>query len=67
MAIVKKVQVEISKITKHTDSVCTLVMTPLSKVSDFFPGQFLHLSLDPYLPSSRWPESRVFSIQSLDT
>ena len=67
MAIVKKIQVEVSKITKHTDSVCTITMTPLSSVPKFLAGQFLHLAIDPYSPSSQWPESRVFSIQSSPT
>ena len=64
MALVKKFQVEVSGIVKHTDSVCTLILNPLSEVPNFSPGQFLHLATDQYSPSSQWPESRVFSIQS---
>ncbi len=67
MAIVKKIQVEVSKVKKHTDSVCTITMTPLSSVPKFSAGQFLHLAIDPYSPSMQWPESRVFSIQSSPT
>ena len=67
MAIVKKIQVEVSKITKHTDSVCTITMNPLTSVPNFLAGQFLHLAIDPYSPSAQWPESRVFSIQSSPT
>ena len=67
MAIVKKIQVEVSKITKHTDSVCTITMNPLTSVPNFLAGQFLHLAIDPYSPSAQWPDSRVFSIQSSPT
>ena len=67
MAIVKKIQVEVSGIVKHTDSVCTLILNPLSEAPNFSPGQFLHFAIDQYSPSSQWPESRVFSIQSAPT
>ena len=67
MAVIKKIEVEMAKIEKYNDSVCTLTMKPFSKLPEFYPGQFLHLTLDPYIPSSQWPESRVFSIQSSPT
>lgn len=38
---------------------------PRSRVPRYKPGQFLHLTLDPFDPSSGyWPDSRVFSIAS---
>ena len=62
-----KIQAKVDRIEKHTDSVVSYVFTPLRKVPRFKPGQFLHLALDEYDPSSQWPESRVFSIASSPT
>jgi len=62
-----KIEAKVEKISKHTDNVVSYVFTPLKKVPRFKPGQFLHLALDEYDPSSPWPESRVFSIASSST
>ncbi len=59
-----KVQVEVTELIHHTDSVSTIGMKPLSRMPRFKPGQFLHLTLSDYDPSAQWPESRVFSISS---
>jgi len=44
--------------------VYSIFLTSEKRLPRFLPGQFLHLALDPYDPSSFWPESRVFSIAS---
>ena len=48
----------------HGERVYSIFLTPEKRLPRFLPGQFLHLALDPYDPSSFWPESRVFSIAS---
>jgi len=54
-------------VVRHTDAVKTLLVRPAKKCPMFKPGQFLHLAMDAYDPSSNWPESRVFSIASSPT
>lgn len=51
----------------HGDDVYSLRLAPRGKVPGYQPGQFLHLALDAYDPSSHWPESRVFSIATSPT
>jgi len=58
----QKLRCRIQKITDHGDHVYTVELLPESRMPIFRPGQFLHLALDQYDPSSFWPESRVFSI-----
>lgn len=57
-----KVPATVREIVPHGDDVFTLHLAPMQPVPPYLPGQFLHLSLDAYDPSSHWPESRVFSI-----
>jgi len=64
MANVRKIFAEVSSVIKHSEEVCTLILRPLEPLPKFHPGQFLHLSLDPYDPTRQWPESRIFSIAS---
>jgi ferredoxin-NADP reductase len=55
----------VSSVIHHDDVVSTVTLRPLRRLPIFKPGQFLHLALDPYDPTSGfWPESRVFSIAS---
>lgn len=42
----------------------TVVLDPSRPAPAFRPGQFLHLTLDPYDGTGFWPDSRVFSIAS---
>ena len=44
--------------------VFTITFESLDRPFQYRPGQFLHLTLDPYDPTKSWPESRCFSIQS---
>jgi len=64
MAIVKKYKTEIVSIKNHFDNIYTIELSSKSGNFKYLPGQFLHLALDEYDPSSNWPESRCFSMQS---
>ena len=61
--LVKKYQAEIVSIYHPASGVCTLELSA-QKPFKYAPGAFLHLALDEYDPSSAWPESRCFSIQT---
>jgi ferredoxin-NADP reductase len=52
------------QIVRHSPDVASYVLGYLGRRPRFHPGQFVHLALDEYDPSSHWPESRVFSIAS---
>jgi ferredoxin-NADP reductase len=64
MSIVKKYRAEIAEIKELTNDVFTLYLRSETGKFKFFPGQFLHLTLDEYDPAEAWPESRCFSMQS---
>lgn len=64
MAQPKKYKAEIVSISKPIDNIHTVELKSLSGKFKFDPGQFLHFALDEYDPSSGWPESRCFSIQT---
>ena len=64
MAIVKIYRAEIVSLTENIKNVYTVEFKPLRRKFRYRPGQFLHLALDEYDPSSGWPESRCFSMQS---
>jgi ferredoxin-NADP reductase len=57
----------ITTILRHSPDVISLVLESHKRLPRFVPGQFLHLSLDPYDPSRHWPESRVFSVANAVT
>lgn len=67
MSIVRRISARIEAATNHDENVCTLILQPDEPVPAFRPGQFLHLALDQYDSSGRWPESRVFSIANSPT
>ncbi len=52
----------ITHVIRHSPDVVSLILESHKRLPKFAPGQFLHLSLDEYDPSSHWPESRVFSV-----
>ncbi len=62
--LVKKYTAEVVSITNPVDALYLLELQSEEKPFKFLPGQFLHLALDPYDPSTGWPESRCFSIQA---
>jgi ferredoxin-NADP reductase len=65
MGTPQKLRCQIENVVSHGEHVYTLELVPdVPPVPRFKPGQFFHLTLDPYDPSSFWPESRVFSIAS---
>jgi ferredoxin-NADP reductase len=64
MAMPAKFMAEVSRVVQHGDGVATYEFRCLSPHPRWKPGQFLHLSLDPYDPSGHWPESRAFTMAS---
>jgi ferredoxin-NADP reductase len=62
-----KLPAVVEQVIQHTDAVKSLLLRPSKKCPLFKPGQFLHLAVDAYDPSSNWPDSRVFSIASSPT
>lgn len=64
MAIVKKYPSQIVSIVKNTEDTFVLLIKSLAGRFKYLPGQFLHLSMEEYDPSTEWPDSRCFSMQS---
>jgi predicted ferric reductase len=64
MAIVKKYKAEVISIHNPFDTIYTIEFKSVSGTFRYLPGQFLHLALDEYDPSSGWPDSRCFSMQT---
>ena len=67
MAVAQKLACQVERIIHHGEHVYTVELRPERLAPRFRPGQFLHLALDHYDPSSFWPESRVFSIATPPT
>jgi len=60
-----KLRATVESVTDHGNRVYTVSFASRQRVPRFRPGQFLHLTVDPFDPTSGfWPESRVFSIAS---
>jgi ferredoxin-NADP reductase len=57
-----KFRTEVARVIRHSADVATYEFRYLDRRPRYKPGQFLHLALDPYDPTSHWPESRVFTI-----
>jgi NAD(P)H-flavin reductase len=66
VAIIKKYQSVITKIENPFQDLFIVSFRSSDKPFRYSPGQFLHLALDEYDPSSQWPESRCFSMQTDD-
>jgi ferredoxin-NADP reductase len=64
MTAVHKIKCIVESVQDHGDHVYSVLLRPERRVPRFKAGQFMHLALDPYDPTSFWPESRVFSIAS---
>jgi len=64
MAVVRKIYCDVLHLTQHDEGVYSVYLAPHKKLPKFRPGQFCHLAIDDYDPSSFWPESRAFSIAS---
>lgn len=54
----------VKSVVRHNADLATFVFTPTGRFPKFKPGQFVHLTLEAYDPSSHWPESRAFSVAS---
>lgn len=52
----------VDRVARHGDDVTSYWLKTEERLPRFVPGQFIHLTIDPYDPSSFWPESRVFSV-----
>ena len=52
----------VEQVTHHTPDVATYRLRADKRLPRFIPGQFIHLTLEPFDPASFWPESRVFSV-----
>ncbi len=63
----QKLRCQVTDILDHGDQVYSILLKPENLAPRFFPGQFLHLALDDYLPGDFWPDSRSFSIASTPT
>lgn len=64
MAIIKKYPSKVVSIQHSIEGVYTLEFESLGKPFNYDAGQFLHLAIDEYDPSTQWPDSRCFSMQS---
>jgi ferredoxin-NADP reductase len=61
----QKLKAEVTDIVSYGRQVYKLVFKTEKKIPRFKAGQFLHLTLDDFDPTTGfWPESRVFSIAS---
>ena len=67
MAVVRKIPVKVVEITPFSDNVRHYRLEAQKSGIRFKPGQFLHLAIDAYDPSTNWPDSRVFSIANSPT
>jgi ferredoxin-NADP reductase len=64
MALVKKYASVVTQFVNKGENLYFAELKTSSGHYKYSPGQFLHLALDEYDPSSGWPESRCFSMQS---
>lgn len=52
----------ITEVIAHNQEIHSYTLVSEKRLPRFLPGQFIHLSLEMYDPSTFWPESRVFSV-----
>jgi ferredoxin-NADP reductase len=52
----------VQQVTRHTPDVISYRLRADKRLPRFTPGQFIHLTVEPFDPASFWPESRVFSV-----
>lgn len=64
MGLVKKYCTIVKKIEHPLPDIYVITLASQNGRFRYKPGQFLHLTLDPYDPSQAWPESRCFSMQT---
>jgi ferredoxin-NADP reductase len=54
--------VTVEEVTRHSPDLLTCRLYSDKRLPRFEPGQFVHLTLEPYDPADFWPESRIFSV-----
>jgi ferredoxin-NADP reductase len=54
----------VDEVIEHAPGLRSLELRTDRPVPRFKPGQFLQLAIDPWDPSTHWPDSRAFSIAS---
>jgi NAD(P)H-flavin reductase len=59
-----RLRATVEQIIDHAAGLRSLVLKPERPAPRFRPGQFLHLALDQWDPSSHWPDSRPLSVAS---
>jgi ferredoxin-NADP reductase len=52
----------VERVVRHTPDVASYRLRSVKRLPGFVPGQFVHLTIEPYDPAGFWPESRVFSV-----
>jgi NAD(P)H-flavin reductase len=63
--LARKYKSQIVSIENLVEDIYTIKLSSLNKKYKYYPGQFLHLSIDSdYDGIGQWPESRCFSMQS---
>jgi ferredoxin-NADP reductase len=60
----RKFSAKVLAIESFGEKVKRFTLLPEQAIPRFKNGQFLHLAMDEYDPSSNWPDSRAFSIAS---
>ncbi|MBK8637466.1 MAG: FAD-dependent oxidoreductase [Chromatiaceae bacterium] len=55
-------QATVDQAIRHTPNVATYRLRSEKRLPRFTPGQFIHLSVEPFDPAGFWPDSRVFSV-----
>lgn len=59
-----RIRARVEEVIDHAPGLRSLVLKPERAVPRFRPGQFLQLAIDPWDPSSHWPDSRPLSLAS---
>ena len=59
-----RLRATVQEVIDHAPGLRSLVLVPERSVPRFRPGQFLHLAVDPWDPSTHWPDSRPLSLAS---
>lgn len=67
MALPIRFRATVENVIRHTPDVASYRLYAEKRLPRFVPGQFIHLTLEPFDPASFWPESRVFSVANAVT
>jgi len=62
MAQPVKFRASVASIQRHGANVSTYRLVAEKRLPRFIPGQFIHLTIEPYDGIGFWPESRIFSV-----